>query len=258
MLVPQALPSSAVHAVDGNWIVYRQYSASGVGDVYSYNLSTGLTQRLSTVSSFKGWPRISGSRVVWPDNRNGNFQIYTYDLSAGTEDLLIGGATGDREISTLSGSTVLYTSTETGYSSVFLATINPPTAPADTLPQACNSLYTNLLTSTPLSSDPVNPTQTSGQYIVQANKQGITKAYWMCIVDGNSDRSARTNHITAIHDGTTVLTQANITPAYYPNHYYAVQLEPAGSQAGIQHAWTVKMPNLTPTASLAVQIRVYK
>jgi len=40
---------------------------------------------LSSSTSFQWFPAISGNRVVWVDNRAGNLDIYSYDLSTGNE-----------------------------------------------------------------------------------------------------------------------------------------------------------------------------
>ncbi len=54
--------------------------------IVHHDLNTNLTQVIPTaVSSEKYYPDISGSTVVWQDNRNGNRDIYSYDLLTGIE-----------------------------------------------------------------------------------------------------------------------------------------------------------------------------
>jgi len=47
--------------------------------------SDAIEIRITTNSSDQVYPAISGDRIVWQDYRNGNWDVYLYDLSTGTE-----------------------------------------------------------------------------------------------------------------------------------------------------------------------------
>lgn len=55
-------------------------------DVHIHDLQTGETLRLETTAESLAYETsVSGSRVVWMDDRNGNWDIYMYDIEAGQE-----------------------------------------------------------------------------------------------------------------------------------------------------------------------------
>jgi beta propeller repeat protein len=78
-------------------------------DVYAYDLKTGAERRITTTNSIREYDLgISGSLVVWTDNRNdnpssridtyppvGNDDIYLYDLSADQEQQITTGPASD-------------------------------------------------------------------------------------------------------------------------------------------------------------------
>jgi beta propeller repeat protein len=56
--------------------------------VYVYTISSGTTQKITNVNSEKIGTAIYQNKVVWADERNGNWDIYMYDLSTGNETRL--------------------------------------------------------------------------------------------------------------------------------------------------------------------------
>jgi beta propeller repeat protein len=109
--------------VDGNHVVWvEDNSATGTDQVMLYDAITGETRQLSTIASHKLKPRISGNFVVWSDDRNGNLDVYIYDLTTNTEQLLVGGS-GDQVLGGIDGPRVVYSSNETGFQSIYLFTI---------------------------------------------------------------------------------------------------------------------------------------
>lgn len=68
--------------VDGNRVVYED----DLGGIILTDL--GTRQRRVITGGSAQWPRISGNRIVWQDKRNGQWDIYMYDLSTSTETRL--------------------------------------------------------------------------------------------------------------------------------------------------------------------------
>jgi len=68
--------------IDGNIVVWTEYPD---GDVYGYDLSTGVLFPVCTAPTYQKQADVSGHMVVWYDGRNGNFDIYGYDLNTTTE-----------------------------------------------------------------------------------------------------------------------------------------------------------------------------
>jgi beta propeller repeat protein len=66
-------------AISGDVVVFDKNN-----NIYSYELSTDTGFRI-TAQGVSGWPDISGDTIVWMDQRNGNWDIYGYDLSEGKE-----------------------------------------------------------------------------------------------------------------------------------------------------------------------------
>ena len=67
--------------VDGDYVVYQD-SRDHVHHLYLYDITSGIELALTSeplVESVEA--DISGDRVVWMDNRNGNWDIYTYLIS---------------------------------------------------------------------------------------------------------------------------------------------------------------------------------
>ncbi len=99
-------------AVAGSYIVYVGSDNSGI---YVYNRADGSTRQISsTTSHTRATPRISGTIVVWEDERagTGKQDIWGYDLSTNTEFPVVTG--GDDQYapdvsSTSSGTTIVWT-----------------------------------------------------------------------------------------------------------------------------------------------------
>ncbi len=65
------------------WIDYRNEPGGGGlyvnGDIYSYDLTTNRENRITYDTNHQIKPSVSGSRIVWTDNRSGYKNIYIYD-----------------------------------------------------------------------------------------------------------------------------------------------------------------------------------
>jgi beta propeller repeat protein len=113
---------------DGTNVVWVESTGPGTGQIWLKNLSTGVSKQISTTASDKASPRISGNRVVWADDRAGNWDLYTYDLSTGIESPLVTGA-GDQLDPDIDGDHVVYTDNASGFEQVMMFTYAPPPPP---------------------------------------------------------------------------------------------------------------------------------
>lgn len=81
--------------VQAGRVVWQDQRDVGQGEIYYKNLETGEQRRL-TINNFGQYhPVISGSMVAWQDNRNGQVDIYGYDLLRNTEVRIT--STGENE-----------------------------------------------------------------------------------------------------------------------------------------------------------------
>ena len=113
--------------ISGNRVVYTRF----MPDDLRYNLRlfeldltmTGGTGRwLSPGPAQQEQPAIDGNRVVWRDERNGNGDVYLYDLSVEQEALLAGGP-GNQYSPDIDGNLVVFTDDRNGNTEIYLATV---------------------------------------------------------------------------------------------------------------------------------------
>jgi len=88
--------------VSGDSVVF-----AAEGEVAMYDVPSSTVTTISPGPSMRYSPAISGDVIVWVDDRNGNLDIYGYDLSTATE-FPVCTATGDQEIPSISGDVVVW------------------------------------------------------------------------------------------------------------------------------------------------------
>lgn len=211
--------------VDGNnvtWVDDNGAAApTGTDQIMLYDVVTKTTRQLTTVASHKIQPRLSGSRLVWTDDRAGNLDVYCYDLAAGSEEVLIGGP-GDQMLADIDGARVVYTSNESGFESVYLFTISdPPPPPPPVYPPGCDPALTDLVGSTVTMTKPAHkPVFAGASFATTSGKQ-----YYVCVEDGLADGSQRSAHVIFAADGEVVLKPSDFKPASNPPRYVAAKLK---------------------------------
>ena len=68
-------------AISGNYVVYVDESTADNEDIYLYNIETETTTPICVdASSASKNPDIFENMIVWQDNRNGDWDLYIYDL----------------------------------------------------------------------------------------------------------------------------------------------------------------------------------
>lgn len=69
-------------AIDGDYVVYESWRGGSGSDIYLYDIVSGAETKITSgISGMSSHPDISGDRIVWQDNRNGGWEIYTYLIS---------------------------------------------------------------------------------------------------------------------------------------------------------------------------------
>jgi len=91
------------------WQESRARSGWGNAGIYKRNIDMDVypVNICKNVGKTAQNPAISGSIIVWQDNRNGNWDIYGYDLTAGQE-IEICTDMGDQELPDIDGNTIVW------------------------------------------------------------------------------------------------------------------------------------------------------
>ncbi len=112
--------NKGILAVSGSTVAYVYNPSTGSApmtgpgnQVYYIDISGGLARPVDPTSAAQWAPRISGSKVVWMDYRNGYWDIFEKDLSGGLERQLTTDP-GDSEYPDISGNIVIWRSYENG------------------------------------------------------------------------------------------------------------------------------------------------
>lgn len=97
IMLASAPMSQSDSGVSDGIIVWLNTAADGEQQIYVRYESTGETKALTSRKTMKDVPYIKGSKVVWADKgeqpaSSNNWDIYSYDLSTGTEHKLNGKA----------------------------------------------------------------------------------------------------------------------------------------------------------------------
>jgi beta propeller repeat protein len=72
-------------AIEGGRVVWQDWRDVGPGEIYFKNLETGESRRITENTLGQYHPVISGRWIVWQDNRNGQVDLYGFDLARDRE-----------------------------------------------------------------------------------------------------------------------------------------------------------------------------
>jgi beta propeller repeat protein len=84
-----------------------------------YDLATATETPICTNSAAQYYPDIWGDRIVWQDERAGNWDIYMYELATGTESVVC-GATGNQTLPAIDGDRVVWQDDRNGSSDIYM------------------------------------------------------------------------------------------------------------------------------------------
>lgn len=206
--------------VDGSHVVFVGADAAGGDQLYLYDTAAGTTRALTNVVSNKSMPRISGTRIIWTDNRLSTDDVWSLDLATGIQDLLAGGP-GSQSAGDVSGTRAVYSSTDAigANGSVWLFTFAGGTI--DPLPVGCDPAKTNLVDGpTGLHQVTHRPVYAHHRFTSQPGK-----TYYLCVDNGLADGSQRSSHVVAAVDGRLVLTPSDFKPDANPPRHVAAKLD---------------------------------
>ncbi len=98
--------------VGGDWIVYED-QRNGNGDIFAYQISTGIETQITTDTGSQTKAKIHGELIAWEDFRNDdgtwtNGDIYGFDLGTGQE-FVVSSHPGNEDLIGVDGNLVAFT-----------------------------------------------------------------------------------------------------------------------------------------------------
>ena len=79
-------PGMAVYPdIAGDLVVWQNATGQDTDDIYLLDLAAGKTLQVTDDDALQLLPRVSGSRVVWMDNRSGDWDIYLFTAGNATQ-----------------------------------------------------------------------------------------------------------------------------------------------------------------------------
>lgn len=113
-------------AVSGNTVVYvNELSGAGTetepqNDIYKVDLETREVLALCSAAGSQWQPRIDGTRVVWQDFRNGNWDIYTQELGSSDPEQPVTLSPYDDKVADVSGDLIVWQRNTGGVNDIFV------------------------------------------------------------------------------------------------------------------------------------------
>ena len=75
--------------VYGSYVVFEEVTEPTNREIVLWDLNSNTVVWTTTSAASQSRPRIDGTRVVWEDHRNGNLDIYTYNIETGQVDPVV-------------------------------------------------------------------------------------------------------------------------------------------------------------------------
>jgi beta propeller repeat protein len=105
------------------WAHYYNYRTSEeYSNIFMYDLSTKKTTQITTNKSHSERPVIYDNAIVWDDSRNGNSDIYAYDLK--THQQIHTTDKSEQYMPAIYGNKVVWTDYRSGKPEVYMGTIS--------------------------------------------------------------------------------------------------------------------------------------
>jgi beta propeller repeat protein len=101
---------------------YNNYPNVQYSNIFMYDLSTKKETQITTNKSDQYYPAIYGNTIVWQDNRNGNWDIYAYDLV--THQQIRTTDKSDQMDPAIYGNKVVWTDSRSGKPDIYMGTIS--------------------------------------------------------------------------------------------------------------------------------------
>ena len=172
----------AGYDISGNLVVFSEYD----GRSQNIRLYDFLTDSYTEISSNPNYssirPSIDGNRLVWQDNRNGNYDIYYYDLSINTE-MRITTNSSDQTHPVISGNYIVWVDNRDGNENIYYY---------DLISKAEYQVTDN-------SASQINPDISGNRIVWQDNRDGNWNIYYYEIDTKKSSPSGFTNGSGFIH-----------------------------------------------------------
>ncbi|MCH8496078.1 MAG: hypothetical protein LAT57_10690 [Balneolales bacterium] len=162
--------------ISGNLVVLSEYDGFSQ-NVRLYNFLTDSYTEISFNQNYNSThPSIDGNRIVWQDNRNGNWDIYFYDLSTSIETQITSNSS-DQTRPVISGNYIVWVDERDGNENIY---------------------YYDLVTKaehqvTNSSAAQINPDISGNRIVWQDNRDGNWNIYYYEIKSAASSTSGFTN-----------------------------------------------------------------
>jgi beta propeller repeat protein len=109
-------------AIYGNKIVWTHHGSNDLdSNIHMYDLSTKKETQITTNTSDSYGPDIYGNNIVWQDNRNGNWDIYAFNLITHQQIHTLDSSTHEQP--SIYGNKIVWKDDRNGKSDIYMGTL---------------------------------------------------------------------------------------------------------------------------------------